>query len=262
MTTPAAEHEAARPPARVALFLSCAADLAMPSAATATRRLLEALGCEVDVPAAQTCCGQVALNTGHPGPARTVARHWVETFAAYEAVVSPSGSCVATVHHGVQRLAEEPWADQARQAAGRTWELTQFLARHGRDLPLALAARVAWHDSCRMLRVLGEKDAPRTVLGRVQGLELHEVPDSEACCGFGGMFATRFPVLSCTMADRKLRSAAQAGVTHLVSADPGCLLHLRGRAERSGATVPIVHVAELLAQALDGARTQTERTPA
>lgn len=239
-------------PQRVALFLSCAADLAMPRAAEATREILEALDVEVVVPPSQSCCGQVALNTGHTGPARQLARHWVETFAPYDAVVSPSGSCVATVHHGVQRVAQEPWAQDAKALADRTWELTQFLAAYGEGLPLSLDARVAWHDSCHMLRTLREKDAPRTVLGRIEGLELHEVADSESCCGFGGTFATKFPDLSCTMADRKLHSAAAAGVTHLVSADPGCLLHLGGRASETGTAVATMHVAELVREAMGG----------
>lgn len=242
-------------PRRVALFLSCAADLAMPRAATAAREILEALDMEVVVPPAQTCCGQVALNTGHPGPGKQLARRWVETFSPYEAVVSPSGSCVATVHHGMQRAAEPSWAAEAEDLAGRTWELTQFLAAYGEQLPLRLEARVAWHDSCHMLRWLGEKWSPRTVLHRIEGLDLHEVPDSENCCGFGGTFATKFPELSCEMADRKLRTAAAAGVSHLVSADPGCLMHLGGRAKETNVPIKTVHVAELVREAMTGART-------
>ncbi|MGI8948168.1 MAG: (Fe-S)-binding protein [Ornithinimicrobium sp.] len=246
-------------PRRVALFLSCAVDFAMPRAGTAAQRILEAMGIEVVVPPAQSCCGQVALNSGHTGPARMLSRHWVDTFAPFDAVVSPSGSCVATVHHGIQRLAEEGWADEAREVAGRTWELTQFLAEYGADLPMALDARVAWHDSCHMLRTLGEKESPRTVLQRIEGLELHEVADSESCCGFGGTFATKFPELSCTMADRKLRTAAEADLTYLVSADPGCLLHLGGRAENTAARVPTIHIAELVLQAMDGSPATTGR---
>lgn len=246
-------------PRRVALFLSCAVDFAMPKAGTATQRVLEAMGVEVVVPPAQSCCGQVALNSGHTGPARVLSRHWVQTFAAFDAVVSPSGSCVATVHHGLQRLAQASWAGQAREVADRTWELTQFLAEYGADLPLALDARVAWHDSCHMLRTLGEKEAPRTVLRRIDGLELHEVVDSESCCGFGGTFATRFPELSCSMADSKLRTAAEADLTYLVSADPGCLLHLAGRAQDTGASVPTIHIAELVLRAMTGSPVTTTR---
>lgn len=248
-------------PRRVALFASCAADLAMAPAATGAKRLLEALGVEVDVPAAQSCCGQVALNSGHREPAATLARHWLDTFAGYEAIVSPSGSCVSTVHHGYPRLAAESvgsprMAQRVAATAPRTYELTQFLATWGADLPLALPVRVGWHDSCHMLRMLGEKQSPRTVLGRVSGLTLHELENAESCCGFGGTFATKFPELSCAMGDAKLGAAAAADLDYLVSADPGCLLHLGGRSRAGGPDVPVIHVAELLARALDHAREQ------
>jgi L-lactate dehydrogenase complex protein LldE len=239
-------------PRTVALFLSCAADLAMPAAATAAREVLEALGVRVVVPPAQTCCGQVALNSGHREPAISLARRWVEVFAPYDAIVSPSGSCVATVHHAMQRIAEEPWAAEARAVAARTQEFTQFVAEHGAALRLSLQATVAWHDSCHMLRGLGERHSAREVLRRVNGLTLHDVPDAETCCGFGGTFATKFPEVSCEMADRKLRSAAEAQVTRLVSADPGCLLHLGGRAAKTGVGVRTMHVAELLRDAMVG----------
>ncbi|WP_153396761.1 (Fe-S)-binding protein [Ornithinicoccus halotolerans] len=249
-------------PRRVALFASCAADLAMAPAATGAKRLLEALGVEVDVPAGQSCCGQVALNSGHREPAATLARHWLDTFAGYEAVVSPSGSCVSTVHHGYPRLAAEESVGSSRMAervaatAPRTYELTQFLATWGADLALELPARVGWHDSCHMLRMLGEKQSPRTVLGRVRGLTLHELENAESCCGFGGTFATKFPELSCAMGDAKLGAAAAADLDYLVSADPGCLLHLGGRSRAGGPEVPVIHVAELLSRALDHARGQ------
>ena len=253
-TEPAPEAAVRRPmPRTVALFLSCAADLAMPSAATAAREVLEALGVRVVVPPAQSCCGQVALNSGHRAPAAALARRWVEVFEPYDAIVSPSGSCVATVHHGMQRIADESWAERARAVASRTQEFTQFLAEHGAGLRLSLRATVAWHDSCHMFRGLGERHSAREVLRRIDGLTLHEVPDSAACCGFGGTFATKFPELSCEMADRKLRSAEEAEVTHLVSADPGCLLHLGGRSTKTGRAVRTMHVAELVRDAMVGA---------
>lgn len=259
-STPATgtEHGVAMP-RRVALFLSCAVDFAVPLVGTATQRILEAMGIEVLIPASQSCCGQVALNSGHTGPARTLSRRWVDTFAPFDAVVSPSGSCVATVRHGIQRLAEQGWADEAQEVADRTWELSQFLAEYGADLPMALDARVAWHDSCHMLRTLGERESPRTVLQRIERLQLLELSDSEDCCGFGGTFATTFPELSCTMADRKLRTAAEADLTYLVSADPGCLLHLSGRAQSTGARVPTIHIAELVLQAMAGSPATTGR---
>lgn len=192
------------PPRRVALFVSCIADLAAPGPARAAVEILESLGCQVDFPNTQTCCGQPALNSGFPDEARHLMRRWVRTFEPYDAVVSPSGSCTATVHHHYPRVLEEPWADRARAVVDRLYELTQFVAAYGSDLKLRLDATVTYHDSCHMLRSLGERRSPREVLERIDGVRLIEMPNSEQCCGFGGTFATKFPEVSVALADQKL----------------------------------------------------------
>lgn len=235
---------------RVALFTSCAADLVAPGPALAAARVLAATGAEVTVPRAQTCCGQVALNSGHPAPATRLMRHWVATFEGYDAVVAVSGSCAATVHHRFPRLLTGRWRPRAADVVERTWEFTQYLAQYGGGLDLALTGDVTWHDACHMLRSLGERAAPREVLGRVRGLRLHEAADREVCCGFGGTFALTYPEVSCAMADRKLADGAATGATHVVSSDATCLLHLAGRAERRAVRLRTLHVAELLAAAL------------
>ncbi|MCM2580615.1 (Fe-S)-binding protein [Streptomyces meridianus] len=237
---------------RVALFTSCAADLAAPRPALAAVRVLEAMGMTVDVPGAQTCCGQVALNSGHREPASELMRRWGRTFGEYDAVVGVSGSCTATVHHQFPRVLEDRAARLAVDAARRTWEFTRFVAHHDAALDLALSGDVTWHDSCHMLRSLGEKAAPRDVLGRVRGLRVHEAPGSEVCCGFGGTFALKYPELSCAMADRKITDVTRTDATHLVSSDSTCLLHLSGRAARRRVPLRALHVAELLAAALPG----------
>ena len=237
---------------RVALFTSCAADLAAPGPALAAVRVLEAAGATVHTPAAQTCCGQVALNSGHPGPAAQLMRRWVRVFEEYDAVVGVSGSCTATVRHQFPRVLEGRWRRRAEEVAGRTSEFTQFLALHGTQLELALSGDVTWHDSCHMLRSLKEKASPRDVLGTVRGLRLHEAVDNEVCCGFGGTFALKYPEVSCAMADSKLADAAATGATHVISSDSTCLLQLAGRARRQGGSLRTLHVAELLAAALPG----------
>lgn len=237
---------------RVALFVTCAADLAMPGVVRAARRLIEATGATVEVPPGQSCCGQVALNSGHSAPGLALARHWVETFRPYDLVVAPSGSCVATVHHSFPRLDDSPsWQAEVDDLAGRTLELTQYLVAHGEALRFRLDATVAWHHSCHMLRMLGEATSGPALLGRVEGLTVREFEEERTCCGFGGTFSTKFAELSAAMADRKLDSATAVGVDHLVSADPGCLLHLDGRHERQRRPEGRpMHVAELLARAL------------
>jgi L-lactate dehydrogenase complex protein LldE len=200
------------------------------------------------VPSAQTCCGQPALNSGCPDEARALVRHWLEVFEPYEAVVTPSGSCAAMLHHHVGRLVDPTPAE--RDLVERTYEFTQFVAAFGTDLELRLDTTVTYHDSCHMARTLGERWSPREVLGRIQGLRLTEMPDCDTCCGFGGTFAAKFPEVSVAMADTKLAHADGTEAGLLVSADPGCLMHLRSRAMASGRTTRTAHVAELVRDAL------------
>jgi L-lactate dehydrogenase complex protein LldE len=235
----------------VALFVTCLVDQFAPEAAIGAVRLLEAAGCQVAFPEAQTCCGQPAVNTGEPEAAAVLARRFVEVFEPYPAVVSPSGSCVAMVHHWYPDLLDGPWRDRARAVAGRTYELSGYLADVlGRP---ALGARVpdtvTVHDACHGLRVLGTKDAPRRLLAEA-GAELVEMAEPEICCGFGGTFATKHPEMSAPMADDKLAQAAATGARWLVACDSGCLLHLAGRRRRTGTGPEPVHLAELLARGL------------
>lgn len=243
---------------RLALFTSCAADLSAPGPALAAIDVLRAAGATVECPRAQTCCGQVAVNSGYPQDAARLARHWVTTFEPFDTIIGISGSCTASVHHQFPRILSGHWRRRAERLAERTVEFTQFLQSHGHDLDLSLRGEVTWHDSCHMLRTLGEHAAPRDVLERVRGLRLVEAGERETCCGFGGTFAVKFPELSCAMADRKLADAAALPATHIVSADATCLLQLSGRAGATGAPVRTVHVAELLAAALPGGASAVE----
>ncbi|RCW45805.1 L-lactate dehydrogenase complex protein LldE [Halopolyspora algeriensis] len=246
-------------PARIALFTSCAADLAAAGPALAALDVLHAAGVAATCPQAQSCCGQVAVNSGYPEQAARLARHWIETFEPYDMIIGLSGSCTASIHHQFPRILSGQWLRRAEKLAERTVEFTQFLQRHGRDMDLSLQGSITWHDSCHMLRTLGERAAPRAVLQRVRGLQLVEAAESETCCGFGGTFAVKFPELSCAMADRKLTDAMRLPVTHVASADATCLLQLGGRAAATGSAVRTVHVAELLAAALpDGVSTVEE----
>jgi L-lactate dehydrogenase complex protein LldE len=241
-------------PSRAALFLTCVSDLTSPGPARAAVEVLEAMGVAVAFPRAQTCCGQPALNSGYPGEARALAKRWIRIFQPYEAVVAASGSCVATVHHQYPRILEDGWRRAAQDLARRTFEFSQFVAAYGHDLRLALDATVTYHDSCHMLRSLHESRAPREVLGRIEGLTVREMTDPDTCCGFGGTFATKLPEVSVAMGDQKLVQAHATGTQHLVSADPGCLLHLESRSRARGHRVRTRHIAELVAEALAAGR--------
>jgi L-lactate dehydrogenase complex protein LldE len=237
-------------PRTVALFVTCVGDLAYPGPPRAAVEVLEAMGVSVELPPGQTCCGQPALNSGYPAEATTLARRWLRTFTPYDAVVSTSGSCVSTVCHAYPRILRGAERQQAAELAAKTWEFTQFVAEFGQALQLRLDARVTYHDSCHMLRTLRERSSPRELLGRIRGLTLIEMTDSEVCCGFGGTFATKLPDVSVAMADHKLANAQQTAADYLVSADPACLMHLAGRADATRAGTRTRHVAELVRDAL------------
>ncbi len=226
----------------VQLFATCLGDLAFPAAVADAEALLGAAGFEVEFPEAQVCCGQPAFNAGHRRAARRVARTFERAFSRAAPVVLPSGSCATmTSHYLPELIGVEPY---------EVWELSAFLDRAGyRPERRNEGRRVAYHDSCHMLRELKVSEQPRRLL-EASGAELVPMARPDLCCGFGGTFSVRQAEVSLAMADDKLGDAEGSGA--LVTADPGCLMHLRGRAERTQAPVRVVHLATALARGLDG----------
>ncbi len=237
---------------RVALYVTCLVDLMRPSVGFASLRLLEAAGCEVFVPEGQTCCGQPAWSAGDRGLAGDLARKAIAELEGYDYVVIPSGSCADHVRHVYpQLLADDPpWGGRASAVAGRTYELTAFLADVLKvsAVPGEFAGSVTYHDSCKGLRGLGIKRQPRDLLQCVDGLSVREMSDSEECCGFGGAFSVKFGDVSTRIVDRKCESIAAAGADAVVGGDLGCLLNIEGLLRRRGdETTRVLHIAEVLA---------------
>jgi L-lactate dehydrogenase complex protein LldE len=218
----------------VQLFATCLGDLAFPEAVADAEALLRRAGYEVVFPRRQLCCGQPAFNSGHHSAARRVAKSFVRAFSRELPIVIPSGSCATMASHYLPELVGvEPF---------EVWELSAFLVHAGfRPLPRNAGRRVAYHDSCHMLRELHISAEPRRLLGG-SGAELVPFARPDLCCGFGGTFSVRQPEVSLAMADDKL--AGSGGAT-IVTSDPGCLMHLRGRSEKIGGP-PIVHLASAL----------------
>jgi L-lactate dehydrogenase complex protein LldE len=238
-------------PARVALLVTCLVDLFRPSVGFAAVKLLEDAGCAVEVPRAQTCCGQPAYNSGDKADAKAIARQVIETFAGYDYVVAPSGSCAGMIKvHYPELFADEPaWATRARELAGRTHELVSFLVDvcGMEGVEARYEGTVTYHDSCSGLRELGVKAQPRKLLASVAGLALRELPGAEVCCGFGGTFCIKYPEISTRMVADKAKDIAGTGADTLLAGDLGCLLNMAGRLEREGSTLKVRHVAEVLA---------------
>lgn len=213
-------------------------------------KLLEDAGCTVEVPP-QTCCGQPAYNSGDRVLAKDLARQAIETFASYDYVVAPSGSCAAMlVKHYPGLFADDPtFAPKAAAFAAKVYELAQFLTdvMNVEAVNIRLARRATYHDACSGLRELGIAKAPRKLLHSVAGLELVEMVESERCCGFGGTFAVKYAEISTAIADEKIANVKASGAALLLAGDLGCLMHLAGRLSRQGEPVEVRHFAEVLA---------------
>ena len=244
-----------RPP-RVGLFVTCLVDVFRPSVGFAAIKLLEDAGCRVEVPAAQTCCGQPAYNSGDRADAAAIARDAVAAFEGFDYVVAPSGSCAGMIKkHFPLLLADDPaFAERARALAGRTHELVSFLTdvMKVERVAAAHAGSVTYHDSCSGLRELGIRDQPRRLLASVDGLQLRELPDADVCCGFGGTFCVKYPDISNAIVARKTETIAATGAQTLLAGDLGCLLNMAGKLKRDGVPVKARHVAEVLAGMADG----------
>jgi L-lactate dehydrogenase complex protein LldE len=235
---------------RVGLFVTCLVDLIRPSVGFATAKLLEDAGCVVEAPL-QSCCGQPAFNSGDRATAREIARQVIETFAPYDYVVAPSGSCAGMlkVHYPELFRGDPNWQPRADAFAERTYELVSFLVDVCRiDRVAARVEAVAtYHDSCSSLRELGVRDQPRRLLATVQGLRLAEMRDADVCCGFGGTFCVKYPEISNAIVGKKAAAIAATGADLLLAGDLGCLMNMAGKLQRDGANIAVRHVAEVLA---------------
>ncbi len=240
---------------RIALLVTCLADTLAPSAGRATVQVLERLGHEVVFPEEQTCCGQMHVNSGYAEDAVPLARRLVRIFSdpGFDAVVCPSASCAGTVLEQYPQLAalagDERLAAAVDALAPRVHELSTFLVRElgVEDLGARFPHRVAYHPTCHSLRGIGVGDAPARLLGGVEALELVELPEADACCGFGGTFAVKNADTSAAMMADKIGAVLDSGAEVCTAVDSSCLLQIGGGLSRRGSEVRTVHLAEILA---------------
>ncbi len=239
---------------RVGLFATCLMNLFRPNLGFSAVELLERAGCRVEVPSAQTCCGQPAYSSGEDDIARALARQAIEQFEGFDYIVAASGSCVGTLRHYPKLLACDPaWAARAQAFAEKSHELLSFLVDvRGFSSASHYAGVVTYHDSCSGLRELGLKAQPRRLLEGVSGAALAEMDDAEVCCGFGGSFCLKYPAISEKLVDDKIAAIEASGADTLLGGDLGCLLNIAGRLKRRGSRVRVWHTAEVLAGRTSG----------
>jgi len=236
---------------KVALFVTCLVDLMRPRIGFATLELLEAAGCEVIVPTAQTCCGQPAWNSGDKAAAAKLAKKVIAEFEGFDTIVAPSGSCADHIKSEYPAiLADEPdWHARAIALSAKVFELTDFLVNVAKldQVPGQFAGSITYHDSCTGLRSLGIKQQPRALLAQLPGVTLKEMNGAEECCGFGGTFSVKFGDISAAIAERKCNNAVATSADAVVGGDLGCLLNIEGKLRRMGDDqTQVLHIAEVL----------------
>lgn len=240
---------------RVGLFVTCLVDLFRPTVGFAAIRLIEQAGCIVEVPPAQTCCGQPAYNSGDRRDARAIAENTIAAFEEFDYVVAPSGSCAGMLkkHYPALFRGDAKWESRAETFAAKVHELVSFLAdeRGMIEVEAKLPVRATYHDSCSGLRELGIRRQPRALLASVEGLALAELPDADACCGFGGTFCVKYSEISNAIVEKKTRNIEATGADLLLAGDLGCLMNMAGKLKRDGSKVETRHVAEVLAGMTD-----------
>jgi L-lactate dehydrogenase complex protein LldE len=229
---------------RIALFITCVNDLLYPQTGVAVTRVLERLGHTVEFPSEQTCCGQMHANSGYAHDALPLISHYQRTFDGYDAIVSPSGSCVAMIRDQYPRL-----VPAAASVAARTHELSELLVDvlGVTDVGARYPHRVTYHPTCHGLRLLRLGDKPLRLLRAVQDIDLVELPGAEECCGFGGTFALKNAEVSSAMLADKCDAITSTGAETVVAVDNSCLTHIGGGLSRGRTGTTAVHYAEVLA---------------
>jgi L-lactate dehydrogenase complex protein LldE len=234
---------------KVSLFATCLVDMFQSNVGKATVELLERLGCEIEFPESQVCCGQPAYNSGYTKESKEAMKRMIEAFQDAEYVVSPSGSCAYMFHEYPHIFKGDPiWEEKAKRLAERTYELTQFIVEvlKKENVGASFEGNVTYHPSCHMTRLLGVKEAPMTLLKNVKGLKVTELPGKVQCCGFGGTFSVKMAQISEQMVDEKISHIEETYAEYVIGADAGCLMNIGGRIDRQGKHIKVLHIAEVL----------------
>ena len=236
----------------IQLFITCILDTLYPQIGQSVVEVLNKAGCQVEFPGGQTCCGQPAFNAGMRQQTHPVAMHTIRVFEATRGpIVIPSGSCAHMLRHSYAELFAEDaeWLPRAQALAERCYEFSEFLVDHLRvvDVGAQYPGKLAYHSSCHLLRGLGVDRQPRALLNAVKDAQIVELPYSDECCGFGGIFSVKHPQVSTAMLARKIANIEASGAPLIVSGDAGCVTNINGGLHRQGKPQRAVHIAEILA---------------
>ncbi len=239
----------------VSLFVTCIVDMIYPHTGISVVEILEHLGIEVNFPMSQMCCGQVGFNSGFWNDAREVAKSFLTAFADAEVIVAPSGSCTSMIRHYYPELFKDDpeWLERATWAGNITWEFTEYLVDGLgiTDIGAALPpTKVAFHDACHGLRLMGLKNQARTLASGVDGVEVVDLNGHDQCCGFGGLFAVKMPEISNAMLTEKVKNINAVEADVVITGDASCLTQMNGGLSRQESDRRVQHIADFLASGL------------
>ncbi len=241
---------------KIGFFVTCIVDSMRPNVGFASLKVLEQAGCDVEVPDAQTCCGQPVFNSGHDQTTKTLAKNVIKVFEGYDYVVVPSGSCASMIRtHYKELFHDDPsWSMRQQKLSAKTWEILSFLKDVMNYTPedVAFDATATYHDSCSGLRDLGVYEQPRALLEAVKGMTIKPLRGNDECCGFGGTFCVKYPDISNAIVMDKTAKIAETGADVLLGGDMGCLMNMAGKLSREGSDVRVYHTIEVLAGMADG----------
>jgi L-lactate dehydrogenase complex protein LldE len=238
---------------KVSLFIPCLTDQFFPRVGLNLVKILRKAGAIVDYPMEQTCCGQVAFNSGYHQEAVELAQRFLQIFANAEYIVAPSGSCASMVKIFYPEIVKDHSLHELlHDVTSRTYEFSDFLVNVMgiTDLGVRFPHKVTYHDACHLLRELKIKEAPRELIRHVRDIEFVEMDNSEGCCGFGGTFSVKFPAISTAMAEDKAKAISSTGAEYVVANDSSCLMQIAGYLSRKGYPAKPLHLAELLGESM------------
>jgi len=237
----------------VDIFIPCFIDQVYPETGFNMVKILEKLGVKVHYNPNQTCCGQMAFNSGYWDNAKELGVKFIHDFSNKRPVVGPSASCIGYIKNHYEKLFyNSPWHLEYNELKGHIYEFTDFVVNvlKTEDVGTTFEAKVTYHDSCAALREYGLNDEPRRLLAQVQGLELIEMTDREVCCGFGGTFSVKHEPISTAMAEQKISNALDTGAEYIVSTDSSCLMQLQGIINKQNLEIKTIHIVDLLAEGM------------
>ena len=226
-----------------------------PRTGIAVTKVLEHLGCTVDFPEAQTCCGQPLFNNGFEDEARQLARRMIGVFDHSDYVVTPSGSCAAMIRDYYDDLfhADDSKRAAARQFADKTFEFVEFLVKvlnvDLAQMNISWPGKVTYHYSCH-LRGIGVTDEATRLMQQIDGIDYVPMDKVDQCCGFGGTFATKYPHISGSIVRDKVSCIEATGADTVISNDAGCTMNISGACRRHRCDVSFESLAEVIAEAL------------